>query len=91
MGSLYPANFSVSGSVDTAARTEGRLVTSGGIETKVHTKGRNHGEGKYHKGRVDKRHYGNKCLDSFLNVKVLVGAFKNEKALVPSLNLRFKL
>ena len=77
--------------MDTAARTEGRLVTSAGLETKVHTRVRDHGEGKYHKGRVDKRHYANKCLNSFLNGKVIVGAFKKEKALVPSLNLRFKL
>ena len=66
--------------MDTAARTEGRLVTSAGLETKVHTRVCNHGEGKYHKGRVDiKRYYANKCLDSFLNVKVLVGASRRRR------------
>ena len=77
--------------MDTAARTEGRLVTSVGLDTKVHTRVCNHGDTNYHKGRAAKRHYANKCLDSFLNVKVIVGAHNKEKALVPSLNLRFKL
>ena len=33
----------------------------------------------YYKGWAANRHYANKCFDGFLNVKVLVGAFKKEK------------
>ena len=43
----------------------------------------------YHKGRVAIRHYANQparpCLKCVLNVKALVGAFNQEKALVGAL------
>ena len=49
----------------------------------------------YHKGRVAIRHYANQparpCLKCVLNVKALVGAFNQEKALVGAFSVIVQL